>query len=101
MDGGLGLGRLVDWGLGIALRAMAGVVKFTEGAFRRAEGRLVPSTIYYSTKVRVCDKVAENLIFVGRDSGLEIRDLGGWNGLLWLHFGQKWARLVVRSGSAS
>ena len=26
-----------------------------------------PSTIYYSTKVRFCDKVAENLIFVCRD----------------------------------
>ena len=39
------------------------------------------SDLYYSTKVRVCDRMAENLIFVGRDPGLGIRVLGGWNGL--------------------
>jgi hypothetical protein len=33
-------------------------------------------TIYYSTKVRFCDKVAGILILVGRDSGFDRRIFG-------------------------
>jgi hypothetical protein len=63
-----------DWVLGCA--PWQGVVRYTEGGFRPAEGRSAPSTIYYSTKVRLCDKVWEILIFVCHDFGLERRVFG-------------------------
>ena len=63
------------WVLGCA--PWQGVVRFAEGGFRRTEGRCVPSTIYYSTKVRSCDKVAGILILVRRDLGFGRRVSGG------------------------
>jgi hypothetical protein len=66
-----------DWRLGIGYWAA-----------RRGRGSKVPggfsfgdegesSTIYYSTKVRVSDRVAEILMLVGPDGESRGRDLGG------------------------
>ena len=55
--------------------AVAGDGKVHGGSFFCEEGDA--PTIYYSTKVRFCDKVAENLILVCRDLGAGRRDFGG------------------------
>ena len=68
-------GRMKAWVLGCA--PWQGVVRYPEGGFRRTEGRSVPSTIYYSTKVRFCDRVAVILILVCRDLAAGRRVSGG------------------------
>ena len=54
------------WILGIGLRAVAGCVK-VQGLSLSAEQSWRSSTIYYSTKVRFCDRDAEILILVCQD----------------------------------
>jgi hypothetical protein len=64
-----------------SLHVVAGYGKVPGGLFPTSERQDLLSTIYYSTKVRICDKVEKILILAGRDLGLDWRDFGGWNGL--------------------
>ena len=68
-------GRFGSLAMNLGLRAVAGGVKVHGGSFLCEEGK--SSTIYYSTKVRFCDKVAENLILECRDLGAGRLDFGG------------------------